>query len=104
VAAAVWLAFEALPLFPCFLSGDRLATRGFARLAAGPAALSWPVWTEPASLAEVRSLLGLAAVTGGPAARAELQGRGVPAVFRSERHRVIAQGAYYTLRPASLSV
>jgi hypothetical protein len=31
VAAAVWLAFEALPLFPCFLSGGSLVTRGFVR-------------------------------------------------------------------------
>jgi hypothetical protein len=101
VAAAVWLAFEALPLFPCFLSGGSLTTRGFARQGRGPAVLSWPVWTEPASLAEVRSLLGLEALGRVPLPD-EVRARGIAAVFRSERYRVKTQGAYYILRPASL--
>jgi hypothetical protein len=63
--------------------------------------LSWPVWTEPASLAEVRSLLGLEAIGRVPPPLEELRARGVAAVFRSERYRVKTQGAYYILRPAS---
>jgi hypothetical protein len=100
VAAAVWLAFEALPLFPCFLSGGALATRGFARQGRA-LVLSWPVWTEPASLAEVRSLLGLEALARVRPPLEELRGRGVAAVFRSQRYRVKTQGAYYILRPAA---
>ena len=101
VAAAVWLAFEALPLFPCFLSQGKLTTRGFVRQEDGPAALSWPVWTEPASLAEVRSLVGLGALGAVAPPIEELWMRGVAAVFRSERYRVKTRGAYYVLRPAS---
>jgi hypothetical protein len=101
VAAAVWLAFEALPLFPCFLSSGSLATRGFARQGRGPAVLSWPVWKEPASLEEVRSLVGLEALSRVPPAAEEMRARGIMAIFRSERYRVKTQGAYYILRPAS---
>jgi hypothetical protein len=100
VAAAVWLAFEALPLFPCFLSGGSLVTRGFGRQGR-VAVLSWPVWTEPASLDEVRSLLGLEALVRTPPPLEELRARGVATVFRAERYRVKTQGAYYILRPAS---
>jgi hypothetical protein len=51
VTAAVWLAFEALPLFPCFLSGGRLATTGFQTRGATwrerTTSLTWPVWRHP---------------------------------------------------------
>src|SRR5262249_4352143 len=60
VTAAVWLAFEALPLFPCFLSEGRLATTGFRTTGATwrerVTYFSWPVWTDPVRLATVRSL------------------------------------------------
>jgi len=84
VRAAVWLAFEALPLFPCApLGNGRLLTRGFdARLEA----LCWPVWTRPISLDAVRSLLALAALTEGPAGLVELRARGVAEAYCSRRH------------------
>jgi hypothetical protein len=93
------LAFEALPLLPCFLSDGRLATRGFSR-AGGKVVFTWPVWEEPASLPVVRSLLGLKELGGERPPLRELEARGVKAVFRSERYRVKTQGAYFLLRPA----
>jgi hypothetical protein len=102
VSAAVWLAFEALPLFPCFLSGGGLATTGFH--ARGPrreavTSLTWPLWRHPVPLGTVRSLLSLKelAQEEPPAA---LRARGVEAVFRSERYKVRTQGNYHILRPA----
>jgi hypothetical protein len=99
VAGAVWLAFEALPLFPCFLSGGGLATRGFGRVGGG-VMFSWPVWTQPVTLAEVRTLLGLEELTRENPPLAELRERGVAMVFRSERYKVKTQGSYFVLRPA----
>jgi hypothetical protein len=99
VAAAVWLAFEALPLFPCFLSGGRLATRGFSRLG-DRTVFTWPIWTAPASLATVGSLLALEELTREDPPQAELCQRGVAAVFRSERYKVKTQGNYFILRPS----
>jgi hypothetical protein len=99
VAGAVWLAFEALPLFPCFLSRGRPATRGFSRTE-GATVFSWPLWEEPTTLATVGSLLGLEELTCERPPLAELRARGVAAVFRSERYRVKTQGAYYIFRPA----
>jgi hypothetical protein len=100
VAGAVWLAFEALPLFPCLLSGGRLVTRGF-RQEGRVKFFTWPVWTEPASLATVRSLLALEELTRDQPPMRELRGRGVAAVFRSERYKVKTQGNYHIFRPAA---
>jgi hypothetical protein len=99
VSAAVWLAFEALPLFPCFISRGVLATRCFSRVG-GKVVFTWPVWSVPACLPAVRSLLGLAELTGEQPPLAALRERGIVAVFRAERYRLKTQGAYYILRPA----
>lgn len=54
VMAAVWLAFESLPMFPCFSGG----TRGFDRKGRG---FCWPVWDmAPLSVEAIGSLLALA--------------------------------------------
>jgi hypothetical protein len=98
VTAAVWLAFEALPLFPCFLSRGRLLTRCFSR-AGGGLVFSWPLWTEPAGLPTVRSLLALEELTQEKPPLRELHERGVAAVFRCERYKVKTQGSYFILRP-----
>jgi hypothetical protein len=98
VTAAVWLAFEALPLFPCFLSGGRLLTRCFSR-AGGVTVFSWPVWQEPISVPALRSLLGLEGLTGEKPPLRELRARGVAAVFRCERYKVKTQGNYFIFRP-----
>jgi hypothetical protein len=104
VAAAVGLAVEALPLFPCFLCGGRLATSGFHTRGATRqdrvTALTWPVWTAPVPLATVRSLLSLPALTAERPPAEELRAMGVTEVFRSERYKVKTQGNYHILRPA----
>jgi hypothetical protein len=104
VSAAVLLAFEALPLFPCFRSDGRLATTGFSAFASGgrwrKTYLTWPVWTQPVPLRTVRSLLSLGELCPEKPPVPELRARGIEAVFRSERYRVKTQGAYYILRPA----
>jgi hypothetical protein len=105
VTAAVWLAFEALPLFPCFLSRGALATTGFhthGRTRRDRTTwLTWPVWESPVSLDTLRSLLSLPELAVEEPPLRQLRARGVCAVFRSERYKVKTQGAYYILRPAS---
>jgi len=55
VRAAVWLAMESLPFFPCFFDGG-LATCGFKKKG-GRHNLHWAVWETPLSFAAVRTLL-----------------------------------------------
>jgi hypothetical protein len=82
VRAAVWLAFESLPLFPCSISGGLLQTRAFRR--DGRAFFFyWPVWESPISVAALELLLGLVP----QATQEELLARGVVAVYRSERFK-----------------
>ncbi|HEX8204335.1 MAG TPA: hypothetical protein VF590_27905 [Isosphaeraceae bacterium] len=126
VAAAVWLAFEALPLFPSFFSserlktrtdrqsrasgprpvpgshiGGRLKTRGFSLIGSEDKMyFSWPIWIPALSLSTLRSLLALDALVQEKPPLDELRNRGVAAVFRSERYKVKTQGAYFVFRPA----
>jgi hypothetical protein len=104
VTAAIWLAFEALPLFPTFLSEGRLATTGFHTFGSTRqdrvTYLTWPVWRPAIPLDTVRSLLALEELTQPQPPVLELRARDIEAVFRSERYRVKTQGAYYILRPA----
>jgi len=58
VRAAVWLAMESLPFFPCFFQGG-LATCGFVR-AGRKQSFHWAVWESPLSLTAVRMLLAQA--------------------------------------------
>jgi hypothetical protein len=87
VRAAVWLAFESLPLFPCFFA-RYLRTRGF-DYDKRDATLVWPVWRPPMNVREVATLLGWPALyTDEPQAdREEMRGRGVAAVYRSKRFK-----------------
>ena len=71
VMGVVWLAFEALPMFPCFSGG----TRGFDRKGR---AFYWPVWEKaPLSVDTIGSLLALP-----PAGMVD---HGAAAVYRSTR-------------------
>ena len=99
ITAAVWLAFESLPLFPCFLSQKRLATVGFHRFHKRQTCFTWPIWSTAVSLPTVRSILTLPELAneepGG-----DLRARGIEVVFRSQRYKYKTQGSYYILRNA----
>jgi hypothetical protein len=85
VRAAVWLAFESLPLFPCFYDG-RLVTRAFQ----GPrsdAMFCWPVWQQPISLSELQTLFGWKKLTADHPDRDELAARNVILVYRAKRFK-----------------
>lgn len=87
VRAAVFLASQALPLFPCFAVGGRLRTTGFHRHNDDDW-FAWPVWTKPISLDTLRSLLA-------HPFSSELSGRGVEVVYRCRRaHTGGSEGNY----------
>ena len=85
VRAAVWLAFESLPLFPCFFS-DRLEVRAF-QYRAREFALCWPTWRSPISLETLVSLLGWSGLTEDTPRAADLRARGITALYRSARFK-----------------
>jgi len=105
-AAGVWLAFEALPLFPLLSQRWEAGHDWFSQTRPRPVKtrvtyFTWPVWGATQSrLCTVRSLLSPA--PSWPEKRCRWMNcgaRGVEAVFRSERYRVKTQGAYFILRP-----
>lgn len=85
VRAAVWLAFESLPLFPCFYARG-LATRSFRR-EGREVGFCWPVWSPPLSLPALQTLLGWSELLTERPSPAELEARGVTAVFRSVKFK-----------------
>ena len=81
VRGAVFLASQALPLFPCFAVNAKLRTTGFYR--DGDAEwFSWPIWREPMfiSLDTLRCLLA-------QPLHGDLIPRGVEVVYRCRRVR-----------------
>jgi hypothetical protein len=95
------LAFEALPLFPAVPgAGGRLQTTGF-RKGRGFHDFTWPIWTAPASVDTVRSLLALELLRADELRARELAERRIAQVFRAQRVR-IGQGANFkvSFRPA----
>jgi hypothetical protein len=95
VMAAIWLAFEALPLFPTAAVAGHLAVGGFDRAQQW---LSWPLWDAPLALPTVRSLLSLADLTLPHPPTERLQAMGIGCVYRSWRAQ--RQYGYGLLRPA----
>jgi hypothetical protein len=101
---SVWganrLAFEALPLFPTVPTETGLRTTGF-RTRKRVHEFTWPIWTEPAGVDSVRSLIALRILESEVPDRAELRPMGVEEVFRVTRVR-IGQGANFkvSFRPA----
>lgn len=107
VRGAVFLASQALPLFPVFCSQGRARTTGFTRGRQGGAGwttdaterddwLTWPVWDRPISIDALRVLLG-------QQSSARLAGRGVVAVYRSRRAKTGgSQGDYRVLTQPEL--
>lgn len=87
VRAAVFLASQALPLFPCFAVGRRLRTTGFHRHDDDDW-FAWPVWREPISLDVLRSLLA-------QPFGSDLRERGADIVYRCRRsHTGGSEGNY----------
>ncbi|MGH8587763.1 MAG: type I-G CRISPR-associated protein, Cas3-extension family [Gammaproteobacteria bacterium] len=99
VRAAVWLAYESLPLFPTARVGTRLRTTGFSR-ADGEVRFTWPLWTRPIGLSTLRSLLGTEELYKGRAGWEALEHRGVTAAYQTIRSE-FGQG-YAIFRPAKL--
>lgn len=79
-----WLAFRALPLFPCVPRGNSVLTTGVAGRRQNEMRFVWPLWQDAASLASVRSLLQLPVAT---MTDAERQARGIFAVCSSDIRR-----------------
>jgi hypothetical protein len=87
VRAAVFLASQALPLFPCFAVRRRLRTTGFHEFDDDDW-FAWPVWSDPISLDTLRSLLA-------HPFSADLRERGVDIVYRCRRsHTGGSEGNY----------
>jgi hypothetical protein len=102
VRAAVWLAAEALPLFPTAAvespRGVRLETTGFSRQRS-EWRFRWPVWIQPVGLDTLRSLLSDPAIHAAALDTQSLQQRGIVAVYQSAQYR-FGQG-YGIFRPAT---
>jgi hypothetical protein len=77
VRGAVFLASQALPLFPCFAVRGRLRTTGFHR-DDGDDWFTWPIWREPISVKTLRSLLAQ------PLTK-DLKRRGIELMYRCRR-------------------
>jgi hypothetical protein len=108
VRSAIYLAVEALPLFPCAPVGKRLVTRGFNEVGQreqdemkDTVAFSWPVWNGPLCVEEIRSLLALKTLTLESPPLNELRARGIAEVFRSHKVKTGGeQGNRYIFRTA----
>jgi hypothetical protein len=96
VMAAVWLGFEALPLFPTASVANRLRTGGFD---ANNRYLSWPIWEAPMTLDTLRSVLTLEALTADAPSATPLKARGMIQVYRS--YRIQNKHGYGRLRQAT---
>jgi hypothetical protein len=101
VRAAVWLAFESLPLFPCFAGPHgKLQVRAF-RHDRRDFTLCWPVWRPAISIETLKSLLGWEGLVRDTIPATELAARGVTAVYRSERFKT--NKYYWSFRAAELA-
>ena len=103
--SSIWganrLAFEALPFYPVMPTGKKLRTTAF-RSRKRSHEFTWPVWSQPASMDTVRSLVNLVEIQQEELeSRAALRAMGVDEIFRVQRVR-IGQGANFkvSFRPA----
>jgi hypothetical protein len=94
---AVWLAIEAIPLFPTLPAGRHLHTRGFTS-DRRTTTFRWPIWNGNLSIDCVRTALALPEVLDEDITIERLQQLAIRAVMQSERVS-IGQG-YGQLRPA----
>jgi hypothetical protein len=89
--AAVWLAIEALPLYPTTASGNALQTIGFVKTDR-ESMFVWPIWTPPIGIDTLRSLIMTSD-------KGSLEKRGVATSYMSIRSE-FGKG-YATLRPGT---
>ncbi len=95
--AAIWLAAEALPLFPCVaITRGRMQTRGFDTKGD---VFRWPIWREPLSLRAVQTALGLPALYEKSITPAAIHAFGLDQVYGSG---IIALTDYAAFRPPTL--
>ncbi|MGA2593154.1 MAG: hypothetical protein ABSH32_24835 [Bryobacteraceae bacterium] len=96
-ASSVWgasrLAFEALPLFSTVPTETGLRTTGF-RKRNRAHEFTFPIWTQPASIDTVRSLIALRELGEDTPDRMRMHAMGVEDIFRAQRVR-IGQGANF---------
>ncbi|WP_218934480.1 type I-G CRISPR-associated helicase/endonuclease Cas3g [Rosistilla ulvae] len=92
------LALEAWPLFQSIPVGDRLRTVGFRGLRASNTFMTWPLWTTPASMDVVSTLLSLQQLQLDNLQHDELLPLGIGKVCRSQR---ILVGKTPNLTPAT---
>ena len=85
VRAAVWLAFESLPLFPCFYSGG-FAVTAFRRTRRD-FTLCWPVWRPSITLSGLRILLAWEGLVRTDPPLDEMKARGITAIYRSQKFK-----------------
>ena len=97
VRGAIWLAFEALPLFPCVVSDGWLRTTGFRRIEGSDWKnhFEWGVWERPLPLSAVQILLS-------QSPKEWTRSRGISERFRSER--VNLNKDYYSLGSSELVI
>ncbi len=95
--AAVWLAVEAMPLFPVVPVKGRLHTRAFDGRVTS---FRWPIWDEPLTADTVRTALGLAELFDPKVTTERLDRLAIRAIMESERDSKTRKG-YGQLRPAS---
>jgi hypothetical protein len=99
VPGAVWLAAEAIPLFPTTVRRRRLETTGFIKRNINTR-LVWPIWKEAIALDTLKMLLATSELLD-PAGWNSLGRRGVAAIYESARSE-FGKG-YAILHPASLA-
>ncbi|HEX3683144.1 MAG TPA: hypothetical protein VHU83_11455 [Bryobacteraceae bacterium] len=100
VRAAVWLAMESLPFFPCFYDSG-LATTGFKKQGRDER-FSWPIWEAPLTVASARVLIEHSITL----QAGELSTRGIAAVYTSQvfkpnKYLTSFQPAVLQIRPAT---
>jgi hypothetical protein len=100
VLGAIWLAIEALPLFPTAVSRGRLKTTCFIRIDRNTM-LIWPIWEKPLGLDSLRSLLMTSELVSGNKSWDALGRRGVSSVYQSMRSEL--NKGYAIFRPASIA-
>lgn len=94
VRAAVWLAFEALALYPTVAVGRRIYTGG---MDFDQSAFSWPIWKPAISIDTVQSLVNSPLLIEPDPPLAILRKMGVAEVFRSRRTKTGGSSGNYRI-------